>query len=302
MDRRETQQPSVPPELSADTRRIADRLQELSVEEAERVLERAINLQTWAPGADPADTLDTDTLGRIAAELDIDPRHLEQALLEELLRVETEQPGVLDRLFVPASMTTHGAVAGSRQAVREVVDAWMINHEGLRKRAETGAVTKWEKDRGFAAFVRKALKMSRGDRALRTAVGVSSAVRPATETQQVVVLEADTSNLRMLAVGLVAGAAAVGAAVAGTSGALDPGGLGLDNLAAGAGTFAMLGGGVLIGMKMWASRVRNGLNRAIEAISSPHLVEKDTSVPSAVRRWVGQMRTLRDDVRDDSRS
>ena len=32
------------------------------------------------PGADPSDTLDTDMLARIAAELDIDQRHLQQAL------------------------------------------------------------------------------------------------------------------------------------------------------------------------------------------------------------------------------
>ena len=57
----------------------------------------------------------------------------------------------------------------------------MINHEGLRKRAENVALTAWEKDQGFGAFVRKAMQMSRGKRSLRTAAGVTSAVRQATD-------------------------------------------------------------------------------------------------------------------------
>ena len=50
-------------ELSA----IADRLQQLSVGEVERVLERAIELQTEAHGGAQRELLDTDTLGRIAS-------------------------------------------------------------------------------------------------------------------------------------------------------------------------------------------------------------------------------------------
>lgn len=299
MDRQQNRRPGPPRELSAETRRIADRLQQLSVDEAERVLGRAIDLQVNAPGADPSGTLDTDMLARIAAELDIDERHLQQALLEELLRVETEAPGLLDRLLVPSAMTNHGPVAGDTAAVREVVDAWMVNHEGLRKRAENSAISKWEQDRGFGAFVRKSLKLSRGSRSLRTAAGVTTAVRPATDDQQVVVLEADTSNLRRLAVGLLAGAAAAGVAVTAGSAAVDATGFGLDNVLAGAGTFVLFGGGVLIGVKMWANRIRDGLGRALDAIRSPHLVERTTSVPSTVRRWVDQIRGVADEVRDE---
>ncbi len=301
MDRRESTPRPESHGPTPEARRVADRLQELSVEEAERVLERAIDLQLDAPGADPADTLDTDMLTRIAAELGIDGHHLQQALTEELLRVEIDEPGALDRLLVPQTLAAHGVVPGDAAAVRLVVDAWMANHEGLRKRAENAARTTWEKDQGFGAFVRRALRMSRGARALRTAAGVDSSVRAVADDQQVVVLEADTSNLRRLAVGLLAGAAAAGAVVAGTSGAVDPTGFGLDNLAAGAAAFAVLGGGVLIGMKMWARRIRDGLGRALDAIRSPHLVDMGTSVPRAVRRWVDQLRRIGGDVRDDYR-
>lgn len=301
MDRQQSERKRRPQALGPEARSVADRLQQLSVGEAERVLERAIDLQVNSPGIDPADTLSTDVLARIAAELDIDQHHLQQALLEELFRVEIEEPGWLDRLIAPDAITAHGPVLGDTESVRRILDDWMVNHEGMRKRAENAAVTAWEKDQGFGAFVRKAMRMSRGKRTLRTAAGVTSAVRSATDDQQVVVLEADTSNLRRLALALLAGAAAAGGAVAVASGAVDPSGFGLDNAWAGAATTAILGGGVLIGIKMWAQRIRTGLARALDAIRSPHLIERGTSLPSAVRRWVDHVRGVAEKIRDDYR-
>lgn len=301
MEREQSARRRPAPELGPDARRVAERLQQLSVGEAERVLERAIDLQVNAPGADPAETLNTDVVARIAAELDIDQRHLRQALLEELFRVEVEEPGLLDRLIVPDAITAHGPVGGDQQSVRRTLDDWMINHEGMRKRAENAAATAWEKDQGFGAVIRKAMQMSRGKRALRSAAGVTSAVRPATDEQQVVVLEADTSNLRRMALSLLGAAALAGGAVAITTGAIDPSGFGLDNTLAGLSTTALLGGGVLIGVKMWAERIRQGLGRALDAVRSPHLVEKGTSLPSTVRRWVDQVRGTADDIRNEYR-
>ncbi len=253
------------------------------------------------PGSCTSTRNSSSSSARIAKELDIDQRHLQQALLEELFRVEVQAPGLLDRFIVPQAITAHGPVAGDVATVRRIVDEWMVNHEGMRKRAENAAATAWEKDQGFGAFVRKAMQMSRGKRTLRTAAGVTSAVRPATDRQQVVMLEADTSNLRRLALGLLAGAAVAGGAVAVSTGVVDASGFGLDNVLAGAGLTAVLGGGVLLGVKMWAQRIRDGLGRALDAIRSPHLVERGTSLPSAVRRWVDQVRGAAQDMRDDYR-
>jgi len=301
VEREQDRRPQPSGELSSDARRVADRLQELSADEAERILQRAIELQTRAPGPDPAGTLDTRMLEQVADELDIDRRHLQQALLEELLRVQVAEPDWLDRLIVDDVMTAHGVAHGSPAQVGAVVDAWMVNHEGMRKRAESAARTVWERDRGFGAFIRKSLRMSRGKQALRTAAGVETAVRPATEDESLVVVEADTSNLRQLALGLLAGAAGLGVAVAAGTGAVDASGFGADNVAAGLATTAVLGGGVLIGVKMWAHRVRDGLHRALDAIRSPHLVDKGTSLPSTLRRVVDQFRGVGGDVRDDYR-
>lgn len=290
-----------PQELSDDAKRVADRLQELSADEAERILQRAIELQTRGPGPDPTGTLDTRMLEQVADELDIDRTHLQQALLEELFRVETEDPTWLDRLVVDDAISGHGIAPGDVRAVREVVDAWMTNEEGMRKRAENSSRTVWEKDRGFGAVARKFLRLSRGSQALRTASSVTTAVRPTTDDRQVVVIEADTRNLRRLALGLLAAAGGIGVAVAGSSGVIDPGGFGLDNVAAGAVTAGVLGGGVLIGVKMWAQRIRDGVARAIDAIRSPHLVDRGTSLPSALRRFVDQFRRVGVDVRDEWR-
>lgn len=299
MDRQRRDRAPQPAELGDDARRVAERLQELSVDEAERILQRAIELQTRAPGPDPMGTLDTEMLEEIADELDIDRAHLQQALLEELFRVETEDPTLLDRIVVDDTISGHGVAPGDVRQVRAVVDAWMTNEEGMRKRAENPSRTVWEKDRGFGAVARKFLRLSRGSQALRTASSVTTAVRPATDDQQVVVVEADTRNLRRLALGLLAAAGAVGVAVAGSSAAIDAGGFGLDNVAAGAATTAVLGGGVVIGVKMWAQRIRDGVARAIDAIRSPHLVDRGTSLPSALRRFVDQFRRVGVEVRDD---
>jgi len=278
-----------PHPLSDDATRVAHRLQELSVDQADRILRRAIELQVRAPGPDPAATLDTRMLEQIAEELDIDRTHVQQALLEELFRVNIAHPGPLDRLIVAAAITAHGAAPGSVAEVRRVVDTWMEAGEGMRKRAEDPSRTVWEQDKSFAAFARRVLRLSRGSQRLRSAAAITTSVRPATDDRQVVVVEADTSNMRLLALGLLAGAGVVGAAVAGVTGAVDPGGFGVDNVAAGVATVVGLGGGVLIGVKLWARRIRNALARAIDAIGSPHLIERTGSLPTSVRRLVDEL-------------
>ena len=69
MVQRERATEPIPAEV---TEKLADRLHHLSMAEAERVLERAIALQSEAEMATP-NTIDTEMLGRIAAELQVDP-------------------------------------------------------------------------------------------------------------------------------------------------------------------------------------------------------------------------------------
>lgn len=271
-------------ELSPQARLVADRLQQLSVPEAERVLERAIELQTAAPGAGPGSAISTEMLARIAEELEIDVAHLRQALVEELFRVHVEEPDLIDRLVAPDTVSANGPVPGTEAEVRAVIDAWMGGHEGMRKRAEDRSRTVWERDRSLASTIAHALSSSRGPGTLRRAETVTTSVRPATDVEQVVVVEADTGNLRRLAIGLLAGAAATGALVAGVGAAIDPSGFGVGPAAAGLGTFAVLGGGVVIGVRMWAGKMQDAVTRVLDAVRSPHLVARQAVLPFGLDR------------------
>lgn len=280
------QESRVPAQSDPEAFLVADRLQELTVVEAERILERAIRLQTQASGSAP-DLIDTEMLGRIADELDIDRSHLQQALVEELLRLDSEDPGWIDRLVVPQAIAGQGVVAGSPTAVRGVVDTWLGRHEGLRKRADDGVTTRWERDGSLVTSARMKLRMARGSGVLRGTAGVTTRVRPVTDRHQLVSVEADTSHIRRLALGMLAAAVAGGALVTAGTGAVDPGGFGMDDVIAGAGIVAVAGGGVLIGFRMWASRIKEGVGRALDAIANPGLIEDRGSLPSMIAGFLG---------------
>ncbi len=296
MDRQQDQPPY--PESPDDAGRVADRLQKLSVDEAERVLQRAIQLQSDAPDGTEPELFNTEMLGRIADELDIDQAHLQTALTEELVRLQTEDPDWLDRLLVEENVSARRVVGGDAGSVHNVVDFWMGKHEGLRKREENAARTIWEKDESLVATARVKLRMAHGSGALRTSGRVVSAVRPVGEDRQLVTVEADTGNVRRIAIGLMVASAAAGAAVAGATGVAD-GAFGLDNIAAGAAVTGLLGGGIVLGVRMWASRLRGGVKRAVDAVANPQLLSQVDSLPRALRRWFGQWRSLGNDIGDE---
>jgi hypothetical protein len=175
----------------------------------------------------------------------------------------------------------------------------MASHEGLRNRTENSVRTEWEKDGSLLTSARMKLRMSQGSGALRGVSRVTHAVRPVTDDRHLVSIEADTSRLRHLAMGLLAAGTAAGVAVAGASGAVDASGFGLDNVLAGAGVAAVVGGGAWLGVRIWAKRVRDALTRAADAVANPHLIRRIESVPRMVRRFFDQVRGLGDDVRDE---
>ncbi len=250
------------------TEKLADRLHHLSMAEAERVLERAIALQSEAEVATP-NTIDTEMLGRIAAELQVDPAHLRQALAEELLRLDAEEPGWLDRLIGPEGVTAQAVISGDAVHARAVIDNWLATHEGLRKRSETASSTRWERDPNLATAARMALNMTQGSGRLRGVDGVTTIVRPATDTHQLVRIEADTGKLRRRGIVLLAAAALLGGLVT-VGGTVD--GFGWQDVAAGAAFTAVGAGGVLLGIRMWVNRIEEAVGRAVDAFANPDLV------------------------------
>jgi hypothetical protein len=275
---RATTQP-IPAEV---TEKLADRLHQLSVAEAERVLERAIALQSAAEMATP-NVIDTEMLGRIAAELQVDPVHLRQALAEELLRLDAEEPGWLDRLIGPQGVAAQALISGDAAQVRAAIDNWLARHEGLRKRSETVSGTRWERDPNLATAARMALNMTQGSGRLRGVDGITTTVRPATDTHQLVRIEADTGRLRRRGIVLLAAAALLGGLVT-VGGTVD--GFGWQDVAAGAAFTAVGAGGVFLGIRMWVNRIKEAVGRAVDAFANPDLVEY-TGVAGLIGRFLG---------------
>jgi hypothetical protein len=264
------------------TEKLADRLHQLTVAEAERVLERAIALQSEAEMATP-NVIDTEMLGRIAAELQVDPVHLRQALAEELLRLDAEEPGWLDRLIGPQGVAAQALISGDAARARAAIDNWLAKHEGLRKRSETVSGTRWERDPNLATAARMALNMTQGSGRLRGVDGVITTVRPATDTHQLVRIEADTGRLRRRGIVLLAAAALLGGLVT-VGGTVD--GFGWQDVAAGAAFTAVGAGGVFLGIRMWVNRVKEAVARAVDAFANPALVEY-TGVAGLISRFLG---------------
>ncbi len=272
---------TIPPEVA---QALTDRLHQLSVPEAERVLERAIAIQSESDLAS-LETIDTDMLGRIAAELSVDPAHLRQALAEELLRLDNEEPGWLDRLLGPQGVAAQAIITDDPARVRAAIDNWLGTHEGLRKRSESVSGTRWERDPALLTTARMKLGMAQGAGMLRGVDGVTTSVRPATDTQQLVKIEADTGKLRRRGIQLLALAALVGGVVTATGAAAD--GFGLSDLAAGAIVAAMTGGGVLLGIRMWVNRVKESVGRAVDAFANPDLIDYPGGVVGLLGRFLG---------------
>jgi len=275
---------------------VSARLQQLSSDDVERILERAITLQM--DSSDSArDAIDADALGRIADELGIDRRHLQRAMTEELVRIDEEDPGWFSRNVMPMSIAESRSVAASPDRVRAVLDYWLGTQEGLRKHTGDLDEATWQRDGNPLTTLKTAFNITQGDGSLRSVRSVTDSIKPLTVGNQVVSVEADTSNLRQLAIGLLVGSGVLGVAAIGISAGVDPGGFGVENVAAGAGVAALAGGGVWLGFRMWGQKLRRAVARVADAVAHPHLIQVSASVPQRLSRFVDQLRMIGDEFR-----
>ena len=111
------------PEAHQDSAALGGRLDDLQMDAVERVLRRAIELQSDHEHA--PDTLDADAMRRIAAELGIDVHYVERALFEEELDSAAEEIGWLDRVLAPARLSGEASVVAPRNTVESTADVWM---------------------------------------------------------------------------------------------------------------------------------------------------------------------------------
>ncbi len=286
MSERRQRRRSEPVPGTASSESVAERLEELSLGEVERVIERAIEMQSATDGPAP-DAIDREMLGRIADELDIDRNHLEQALREEAVRIDDEDASWFDRNVFPHRMSEKVVAPGDLPTVASFVDEWMGRHEGLRKRRTDGDAVVWERDEGLVVAARMGLKMSQGSGKLRSIDDVTTSVQPLDEHQQVVTIDADLTNRRRILVALLGAAAGLGVVSAGAAGvAADP----TSAVVAGTVTTAVFGGGLLLGFRLWADDIRRALRRTADAIANPSLHGETESMPGTIRRLYDEWR------------
>jgi len=256
----------------AEERQSAERVAEaLDAAQVERIIRRAVELQVDEDLAMPA--LDEPALERIASELGIDREHLRRAIAEAKTDLTRPENTLLDRLFAPQSITESRIVRGDRDTVEARIIGWMRRHEGMRIRRRNDSGALWEKDPHIFTKVRMGLRMGRGTPALRTRA-VAHRLQTVKPGEQAVALEASTRGLRDLgtvgatAAGVLAG---IGTGVGLSVANVDP----IVAVPAGMAAAAVGFGGVVLGVKMWLSRVRDGLRRAFDGIETHDLEEPD---------------------------
>lgn len=258
---------------------VEERLDALSIPLAERVIRRAIELQDQAEAG--PDRIGRPALEQIAAELGITATVVEQALLEEL---STAAAGsTRERFLAPSRITGGRVVAGDTDSVAAAIDEWMTRQEGLRPRARTRAGVQWERDRNVFTRLRHGLKLSRGTGALRRLPSVTHRQTEVTPSAQLVEIDADSSvvSRTSLAVAGSVAAAAAGGGIAAAAGL--PGGNDLLQFAvvAAPGLVVALSSALAVA-RGWAASIRRGIDRALDGIANPDLV--DRSLPERLAR------------------
>ena len=262
-----------------DSSELADRLDSLNMDSVERVLRRAIELQ-FDDDLGP-DTLSPDNIERIAQEIGINPAHVRRALFEEATASEQVEMTPLDRFLAPVRMKERTMVEGNLTEVTNTIDTWLEKHEGLQKRRMHGHGIVWEKDASPVASIRMGFGVGKGTGALRSIGSVTHHLHSVEESKHLVTLEADTTIIGKTAKGLLAagvGLAAVLAIVLATLGA------GWGALGGAAGALALFGGIALATARIWTSKVRKGLRRALDAIRLPQVNRVHETVLDRIER------------------
>lgn len=269
------------------------RLDELSRDDAERVLERAFRLQ--------AERHDVTTLSRgqleaIADELGLDPSIVSRALDEEMAvpADPVAPPGWLG----PRRISARREVAGSEAEVADHIVAWMENEEGLRPVARTGDGIRWERDTHWATATRLAFG-SQGTKSLRGMPEIVHTQLSLGDDRQVVEIDVDTSRIRVAA-SVVGGSIAAAGALTGAIMASVTGEVGLVFAGAVPGV-AVGAGSALVTARVWASSIAAGVSRALDGISHPELYRRRSGWWSRTRRQQTPRRgfeKLVDDVSD----
>lgn len=260
---------------------LATRLDRLSRVDAERVLERAIRLQSQRH---QGDAFTPDQIKRIAAELGVDGKLVDRAMREQITEAPPARAGVLG----PERLVDRVTVRGSSEEVDDSIMQWLEREEGLRPVAPVEGGIRWEPDRHWTTSTRLAFG-SQSTKALRGMPEVIHRRTPLAGEEQLVEIEVETGRVRATALGLGAGlgVAGVGAGIATAFGVA--GGNDLAQFASVAvPMLAVAGGTAVVTARAWAGSIRRGISRALYGIAHPELHRR-----SSRRRGRGDERRRR---------
>jgi hypothetical protein len=181
----------------------------------ERILQRAAELQ--AAERDIGHALSPDEVLALGREVGIPDRYLQQALLEERVRVDAEPAGVWERIAGSASVVAQRAVPGPVERVERSLLGWVDQNELFCvQRQQPGRIV-WEPVGGITAALRRSSAAIRSGRPfmLSRADTVSATILPLDPGRSHVALSATTRRTRSEYVG--GGAAMAATGVAGTA-------------------------------------------------------------------------------------
>src|ERR1700674_2652544 len=178
----------------------------------ERILQRAAELQ--AAEHDIGHALSPDEVLALGREVGIPDRYLQQALLEERVRVDSEPVGAWARRVGRAVVNAQRAVPSDPDQAERALLRWMEQNELFCiQRQQPGRIV-WEPGAGIAGTLRRSLGSSRRPCILSRADTVSATILPLGPGRSHVALSATARRARAEHVG--GGAALAAGGVAGT--------------------------------------------------------------------------------------
>lgn len=237
-------------------------------DQADKILRRAIELQT-DESTRSVEPIDRARLIRMAGELNVEPDFLLRALAEHQAGVSLDDrlDSVWQKVLAPDKVMATRVIRGNNSRVGAAAETWFRNHEGLRPRRHFEDGILWEKDSHPITSIRMGLKLGQGTGALRDTRGVTHRVREVKAGEQLVSIEANTAGLRrtgqaLLATGAVATVGAVGIGSVAFGGPLEPA-----TIAVALSTLTVFTASTIFGVRMALSRLKRGINRALDAVS-----------------------------------
>jgi hypothetical protein len=171
----------------------------------ERVLARAVELQSAGGDALDADAMSEGQLIEIGKEVGLSADNVRQALAEERARGEPhdEPGGFLANFAGVGRVNAQRTVPGAPDAVLAALDRWMQNEEWLIIKRQQRDRMVWEPRRDFLGGLRRAIAGRK--HALHGATDVAGTVAGVDSTRTVVALSADLSSAQRSMVGQAVG-------------------------------------------------------------------------------------------------